>query len=62
MWHEDGESRELLVNLKRPGELFYMPQLQFMMFKRATGEKTRHPEFVLARKLWMQQYMKSQDL
>eukprot|EP00975_Prorocentrum_lima_P005155 1120287-Prorocentrum_lima.AAC.1 len=44
LWYQNGESSELLVNLKRRGELFYMTQSQLMLFRRAMGEKRRHPE------------------
>eukprot|EP00975_Prorocentrum_lima_P064896 12900243-Prorocentrum_lima.AAC.1 len=35
-----------------------MTQSRFMMFRRAMGEKKRHPEWILTREWWMQQYMR----
>eukprot|EP00975_Prorocentrum_lima_P065841 12905813-Prorocentrum_lima.AAC.1 len=62
LWYQHDESCELLINLKRRGELFYMAQWQFMMLRRAMGEKKRNPALVLTKKWWMQQYKTAQDL
>eukprot|EP00975_Prorocentrum_lima_P049089 10274450-Prorocentrum_lima.AAC.1 len=39
-----------------------MAQSQFMLFRKAIGEKRNHQALVLTRKWWMQHYMKVQDL
>eukprot|EP00975_Prorocentrum_lima_P068625 12921716-Prorocentrum_lima.AAC.1 len=39
-----------------------MAQSLSMLFRRAIGEKRRHPVLILTRKWWMQQYIKVQDL
>eukprot|EP00975_Prorocentrum_lima_P033606 7052876-Prorocentrum_lima.AAC.1 len=39
-----------------------MAQSQRMLFRRAMGVKRRHPELILTRKRWMQQYMKVEGL
>eukprot|EP00975_Prorocentrum_lima_P003102 683034-Prorocentrum_lima.AAC.1 len=37
LWYQNGESSELLVALKRRGELCYTTYLQFMHFRKAMG-------------------------